>query len=347
MSQIINTAIIGYGKSAKHFHVPLLKSVPGFKVSSVLQRRHDDASNDFKHVNIIRNLKDLLKDDSIDLVILTTPNHLHFEQAFDCLSSAKHVVVEKPFTITTEQSEKLIRLARERGRIVTAFQNRRWDGDYLTLRKIIEEGQIGSVLEFESRYNRYRKLKEEEVWKETSIDGSGILYDLSPHLIDQALQLFGMPDQLFADIRHQRGGQADDWFTIDLFYPNVKVTLRAGMLVSDPTPRFILRGDKGAYVKYGMDIQEEQLSSGLMPGHVGWGVEPESAYGTLFKIVDGEIIKQSVKTLNGNYANFYTGLYDAIVHKRDLPVEPESAKNVIRVIEMAKQSHMERRALSL
>jgi len=347
MSQLINTAIIGYGKSAKHFHVPLLKAVPGFNVTSVLQRSSDEASNDFNNVNIVRNLKDLLKDDAIDLVIITTPNHLHFEQAFDCLNAGKHVVVEKPFTLTTEQSEKLIRIANERNKVVTVFQNRRWDGDYLTLRKIIDEGQIGSILELESRYNRYRKLKKEEVWKETSIDGSGILYDLSPHLIDQALQLFGMPEQIFADIRYQRSGQADDWFTIDLFYSTHKVTLRAGMLVADPTPRFILRGDRGAYVKHGMDVQEEQLSSGKVPNSEGWGIEPESAYGILYTVENGNIKEERVKTLSGNYTDFYVGLRDAIVNKKDPPVEPESAKNVIKIIELAKQSNLERRALSL
>lgn len=347
MSQIVNTAIIGYGKSAKQFHVPLIKSIPGFRVVSVLQRSCDDAKNDFKNINIVRNLKDLLKDDSIDLVVITTPNHLHFEQAFDCLSSDKHVVVEKPFTISSDQSEKLIRIARERERVLTVFQNRRWDGDYLTLRKIIEEGRIGTITEFESSYNRFRKLKKEEVWKETDIDGSGILYDLSPHLIDQALQLFGMPELVFADIRHQRNGKADDWFCIDLFYSKLKVTLKAGMLVSDPTPRFILRGDRGAYVKYGMDVQEAQLESGLLPDQKGWGIEPESDHGILYTTVNGTVEEQSIETLSGNYAEFYIELRDAITHKQDPPVEPESSKNVIKIIERAIQSNQQRKALNL
>lgn len=347
MSQTVNTAIIGYGKSAKQFHVPLLKSNPGFKVTTVLQRSNNDALNEFKNINIVRNLKDLLKDDAIDLVIITTPNHLHFDQAFDCLSADKHVVVEKPFTITTDQAEKLIRVARERERVLTVFQNRRWDGDYLTLRKLMEEGRVGSILEFESNYNRFRRLKKEEVWKETDLDGSGILYDLAPHLIDQALQLFGMPELVFADIRHQRSGKADDWFTIDLFYTNHKVTLKAGMLVSDPTPRFILRGDQGAFVKYGMDVQEEQLASGMLPHQKGWGVEPESDYGILYKIVDGIRKEERIKTIAGNYADFYTELLDAIFNKKDPPVDPESAKNTIKIIERAIQSNQEKRALKL
>lgn len=347
MSKTVNTAILGYGKSAKNFHVPLLKSVPGFKVTSVLQRSKDDALDDFKDITIARNLKDLLKDDSIDLVIVTTPNHLHYEQAFDCLSADKHVVVEKPFTITTEQSEKLIRLAREKERVLTVFQSRRWDGDYLTLKKIIGGGRLGTLLEFESNYNRFRRLKKEEVWKETEIDGSGILYDLSPHLIDQTLQLFGLPEHIYADIKHQRNGKADDWFRIDLFYSKLKVTLKAGMLVSDPTPRFILRGDQGAYIKYGMDVQEEQLASGMLPDQKGWGVEPDSNHGILYTNVDGYVQEETVETLSGNYADFYNGLRDAIVNKEDPPVDPESAKNVIKIIERAIQSSQQKRALSL
>ncbi len=347
MSQTVNTAIIGYGKSAKQFHVPLLKSVPGFKVTTVLQRSKDDALHDFDKINIVRNLKDLLKDDSIDLVIITTPNHLHYEQAFDCLSAGKHVVVEKPFTISTDQSEKLIRVARERGRVLTVFQNRRWDGDYLTLKKIIEEGSLGNILEFESSYNRFRRLKEGEVWKESALDGSGILYDLAPHLIDQALQIFGLPEAVFADIRFQRNGKADDWFSIELFYSNLKVTLKAGMLVSDPTPRFILRGDQGAYVKYGMDVQEGQLASGMNPAQKGWGVEPESDHGILYTNVDGIIQEKPIKTLSGNYADFYLELREAIVNKQDPPVEPESAKNVIKIIERAIESNKSQKSIRI
>tara|TARA_R100001143_G_C3360687_1_gene135324 strand:- start:7287 stop:8330 length:1044 start_codon:yes stop_codon:yes gene_type:complete len=345
MPHTVNTAIIGYGKSAKHFHVPLLKSLPDFKVTTVLQRSKDDALNDIEDVNIVRNLKDLLKDDSIDLVLITTPNHLHFEQAFDSLNADKHVVVEKPFTLTTEESEKLIRIAREKEKVLTVFQNRRWDGDYLTLKKIIEEGQLGTILEFQSSYNRFRRLKKGEVWKESAMDGSGILYDLAPHLIDQSLQLFGLPEYIFADIRHQRNGKADDWFTIDMFYSSLKVTLKAGMLVSDPTPRFILRGDDGAYVKYGMDVQEEQLASGMNPHQKGWGEEPASDHGILYKNVDGAIQEYPIKTLKGNYAKFYMGLQEAIVNKQDPPVDPESAKNVIKIIEIAIESNSSQKLL--
>ncbi|MEX0945673.1 MAG: oxidoreductase [Balneolaceae bacterium] len=347
MNDHIQTAIIGYGKSAKNFHVPLLKAADGFEVRSVLQRTKNDAKEDFPDAKIIRDTKDLLKDDAIDLIFITTPNHLHFDQAFDALSADKHVVVEKPFTITSKEAEKLIRLADSKNKVLTVFQSRRWDGDFYTLKKIIKEGRIGRLLEFESNYHRYRKLKKDGVWKETAIPGSGILYDLSPHLIDQSLQLFGMPDSLYADIRHQRGGEADDWFVIDLYYDDFKVTLRAGMLVTNPTPRFVLRGENGSFVKYGMDIQEEDLASGKSPLDPNWGVDPESNVGTLYLAEKGSFREEKVETLRGDYPAFYKQLRRAILENEEAPVSPDSAKNVIRIIEKSIESSRDRRALPI
>ena len=348
MSRTINTAIIGYGKSSKVFHVPLLKTADGFKVTAVLQRTKDDAKEDFPDVKIYRDYKNLLKDDTIDLIFITTPNHLHFEQAFDALSADKHVVVEKPFTITSEEAEKLIRLADERKRVLTVFQSRRWDGDYYTLRKVIEDDRIGRLIEFEANYNRYRKLKPEGVWKETALPGAGILYDLSPHLIDQSLQLFGMPDRLNADIRHQRKGEADDWFVIDLFYDAFKVTMRAGMLVTDPTPRFVLRGENGSFVKYGMDIQEELLEMGKSPSDDDWGVEPESRFGKLYLMNEnGEIMEEKVETIPGDYPGFYKKLRAAILDKKEPPVSPDTAKDVITIIEKSIESSEKKMSVKL
>lgn len=348
MSRIIKTAIIGYGKSAKNFHVPLLKTSNGFQVIAVHQRTKDDAKKDFTGVKIYREYKDLLKDDNIDLVFITTPNHLHFDQAFDALSADKHVVVEKPFTITSEEAEKLIRLADKKNKVLTVFQSRRWDGDYYTLQKVMKDRRLGRLVEFESNYNRYRKLKPEGVWKETELPGAGILYDLSPHLIDQALQLFGMPEKLSADIRHQRGGEADDWFVIDLFYDHFKVILRAGMLVTDPTPRYVLRGENGSFVKYKMDIQEEDLANGKSPTDQDWGREPESRYGTLYLANDdGKIDEEIVETLPGDYPDFYKKLRDSILDQSEPPVLPDSAKDVIRIIEKAIESSRSRKSIQL
>lgn len=348
MNKTIKTAIIGYGKSSKIFHVPMLKAAEGFEVTAVHQRTKDDAIKDFPDVKIYRDTKNLFKDETIDLVFITTPNHLHFDQAFEALNADKHVVVEKPFTITTEEAEKLIRLAERKGKVLTVFQSRRWDGDYHTLKKVMEEGRIGRLIEFESNYNRYRKLKPEGVWKETAIPGAGVLYDLSPHLIDQSLQLFGMPERLIADVRHQRGGQADDWFVIDLFYDQFKISLRAGMLVTDPTPRYVLRGENGSFVKYGMDIQEEHLAEGKSPTDEDWGIEPESRNGKLYLANEqGEIREERVETLPGDYPVFYKKLRSAILNKGEPPVSPESAKHVITIIEKAIESSQNQKSVQL
>lgn len=219
MREQIQTALIGYGKSAITFHAPLLKSLPDYEIRSVLQRTKSDAKEDFRDVQIVRNLKDLLKDDRVDLVIITTPNHLHFEQAFQALIADKHVVIEKPFTVTSEEAEKLIRLAQTKKRIVTAFHNRRWDGDFLTLRKLVHEKAVGKPVEFISSFGRFRRELRPDAWKEKNLPGSGILYDLAPHLIDQALLLFGKPGKIYADVRTQRGGDTDDFLKLICIIP--------------------------------------------------------------------------------------------------------------------------------
>ncbi|TVR13040.1 MAG: oxidoreductase [Balneolaceae bacterium] len=340
MNRPIQTAIIGYGKAAKIFHVPLLKSSVDFNVISVLQRTKSDAKKDFPEVKIVRDLKDLLKDDTIELVVITTPNHNHFEQAFEALSADKHVVVEKPFTVTSEEAEKLIRLAQSKKRVLTAFQNRRWDGDFLTIKKLINEKSVGQIVEFESAFNRFRNFLRDDAWKEKDLPGSGIMYDLAPHLVDQSVLLFGMPQKVFADIRAQRGGDADDWFEINFYYSGVKVKLKAGMLVPEHSPRMILRGDKGTYIKFGLDLQEQALADGNMPEGENWGQEPEENWGTLYKELNGEIVSERVKTVAGNYPAFYKELAYSIRKKQTPPVLPDTAKNVIKLLELAKESHL-------
>lgn len=347
MREQIQTAIIGYGKSAKVFHAPLLKALPDYEVSSVLQRSKIDSKEDFRDAKIVRNLKDLLKDDRIELVIITTPNHLHFEQAFQALNADKHVVIEKPFTVTSGEAEKLIRLAQKKNRIITAYQNRRWDGDFLTLRKLVHEKSVGEPVEFISSFDRYRSERKENVWKEKKLPGSGILYDLGPHLIDQTLLLFGKPEKVYADIRVQRGGDVDDYFEIDLYYPGLKAKLKAGMLVADETPRFILRGREGAFVKFGKDVQEDALEAKKNPAGSDWGTESPSSYGIIYRPKDGNIEREKIETESGNYLRFYEMLAQAIRKKIDPPVNPDTVKQGIKLIEAALESYQSGRVVSL
>lgn len=334
----IKTGIVGYGKSARFIHSPLIKAAEGMELCGVVQRRGDEASNDWPGVKIYRSFKEIVKDEAIDLFIITTPNHLHFKMAMEALNAGKHVVVEKPFTVTSEEAYKLIKLAGQSGLKLTVFHNRRWDGDILTVHKLVERNAVGRIIEVESRFDRFRKYLREDAWKEKDLPGSGILYDLGPHLIDQAVQLFGNPRTIYADIRSQRGGEADDYFDIDFRYENLKVKLKAGMLVADETPRFIVRGTDGAFVKYGMDPQEEALSGGKSPAAPDWGTESKERWGILNAVKDGEISEKVIETERGMYPEFYTKLVSAIDGEGEVPVAPGEAAEVIRLIELAVES---------
>jgi len=347
MSSTIKTAIIGYGKSAKHFHVPLLKAMDDFEIRSVLQRSKSDSQKDLPDAKLMRDMKDLLKDDRLDLVIITTPNNVHFDQAFQALSADKHVVVEKPFTVTSDSAEKLIRLAESKKRTLTVYHNRRWDNDFLTMKKVLNSKVLGEIVEVESSFNRFRNFLRDDAWKEKDLPGSGILYDISPHLIDQALLLFGNPEKIYADIRAQRDGDADDWFEINLFYPGLKVKLKAGMLVPEPSPRFIIRGKKGTFVKFGLDPQENALAAGKNPKSEEWRREPEQNWGTIYKELNGEIVEEKVETVSGNYLNFYEKLKYAIDQKKEPPVDPRTARKGIRIIEKAIESSRQGKVLDL
>lgn len=344
---MIKTAIVGYGKSAKFFHVPLLKTAPGFEVTSVLQRTKDDSLADFPDAKLVRDMKTLVEDDDLDLVVITSPNTVHFQQTYDALTAGKHVVVEKPFTVTSHEAAELTSLAKRQNRILTIFQNRRWDGDFYTVKEIINSGKLGRIVEYEAAWNRFRNRLREDAWKEKELPGSGILYDLSPHLIDQALLLFGNPTAVYADLQSQRRGDTDDRFDLTLYYDGVKVLLRAGMLVPEQSARFIIRGTKGSFIKYGLDPQEEALAAGLLPNSPGWGRDPEESWGTLFLEKDGIIHTEKIESRAGNYLGFYEELRTAIENDGEIPVLPESGTLIIRIIEKAIESNEKKMAVSL
>ena len=340
MSKPICVGIVGYGSSAKIFHFPIIQSVKGLQIKKVVQRSGRDARDNHPNIEIVQDLKDLLKDDLIDLVVITTPNAIHYDQARLALLADKHVIIEKPMTLSVKEADGLIDLAEKRKRILTTYQNRRWDGDFLTLKKVIDSGRLGRNVEFISNFNRFRNFQRKDAWKEKEVPGSGILYDLSPHLIDQALQLFGTPDTVYADIRKQREGSVvNDYFRIDFGYGDFNATLSAGMLVPEVSPRYILRGTEGSYIKYGMDPQENTLKSGKNPLSKDWGVEEKENWGKLHLFEDGEIHTEDVETEVGGYENFYKNIADAISGTDDLAVTPDQGREVIRMIELAQESH--------
>jgi predicted dehydrogenase len=311
----------------------MIEAVDGLRLAKVVAHRTDDLSA-------------VLDDAEIDLVVVTTPNASHAALAERALTAGKHVVIEKPFATTSADARRLAALARDRGLVLAIHHNRRWDGDFLTVRRIVEAGLLGRLVDFESHFDRFRNTPKPNAWREQEVDGSGILFDLGPHLVDQALALFGLPEAITADVRVQRDlTRTDDRFELILHYENLKVTLEAGMLVRERGPRFALHGTLGSFVKFGMDPQEEALKAGRAPAGPGWGEEPREQWGTLNTEVGGLHVEAKVETIAGAYQSFYENVRDAIGGAA-LVVTPDEAATTVRIVELARQSSAERRTVA-
>jgi predicted dehydrogenase len=325
--------------SGRLFHAPFLQMNPGFELYSVLERSKDLAKTVYPSIRTCRSLDELLGDGNVELVIVNTPNYSHYEYAKKALQAGKHVVVEKPFVVTVAEGEELARLAREKGRLCSVFQNRRWDSDFRTVRQIIDDGSLGKIVEAELHYDRYTPALSPKLHKETPGPGTGVVYDLGPHLIDQALQLFGMPEAVFADVRVLRAdSKVDDYMELLLFYPELRVRLKASYFVREPLPAYNIYGMEGTFHKSRADPQERQLLAGEKPGTEGYGIEPETEQGLLHTEKDGKLVRGHVPTQAGNYAEYYAGICGAIREGRPLPVTAEDGTAVIRVIEGAYKS---------
>lgn len=291
----------------------------------------------------------MLQDPAIDLVVITTPNTLHFDLAREAIEAGKHVIVEKPFTVTFQQGLQLAKLAKQHSRVLSVFQNRRWDADFLTVQKLVRSQQstLGRIVSFESRFDRFRNYSKNG-WRETGRveEGSGVLYDICSHLLDQALVLFGEPEYVTAHVSNQRqleNSQVDDQFLVHLDYKDgVRCTLGAGMLARIPTPRFRLTGTNGSYVKYGLDVQENQLKEGLTPKDGSYGIEKEDSWGELDTQLEVEGVKLHVKgkvdSEQGTYGAYYSNVHDAIHGHAALAVTAEQAAWVVHGIELAIES---------
>jgi predicted dehydrogenase len=348
MAQEINVGLIGYGMAARVFHAPVIQAVPHLRLKKVVERHGDESRRRYPWVEVVRDAATLLQDEEIALVVVATPNISHFDLARQSLLADKHVVVEKPFTTTSAQAQELVQLARQQNRLISVNQNRRWDGDFQTVKKLLESNLVGRLVEYESHFDRFRNYRREGAWREEEGAGSGVLFDLGSHLIDQAQVLFGLPQMITADIRVQRDfGRADDNFELILHYENLKVTLKAGMLVRSPGPRFILHGTEGSFVKYGLDPQEEALKRGRIPSEANWGEEPRELWGTLNTQIGGLHLEGQVETIAGCYQAFYRNLLDAINGRAELAVKPEEASRTIRIIELAMQSSEQKCTVAL
>ena len=344
----ISTAIIGFGLSGKVFHAPFLHTHPGFKIKTVVERHHEDSKEIYPYVEVEKDYKVVLDDPEIDLVAVCTPNTLHFPMVKDCLLAGKHVVIEKPFTPTSAEAYQLIEIAKQQNRKIFVFQNRRFDGDFLTIQNILSQNLLGDIKEFESHFDRFRPDLPDFAWRDENLPGGGILFDLGSHLIDQAVTLFGEPEAIFADIRKQRAGsKVDDYFEVQLYFRDTKAILKAGMMVRQLGPRFILHGNKGSFVKYGLDPQEGRLVEGLMPHNPEWGKESEENWGWMNTNIGDLNYDGNIETCAGAYQRFYKNVYDVIVNGSEMSIKPEEAAQVINLIEMAFESNRTGRILSL
>lgn len=342
----IRIALLSYGMSGEVFHGPLLQAHGGFEVVAVLQR---DASKAPRHpYPLVHDYDSLLRNEKLDVVVVNTPNETHYAYALQALRAGKHVIVEKPFTVTVQEADELIAVAKEKALLLTVFQNRRWDADFLTVRQVVEKKLLGKLVECEIHYDRYRNYIETNTWKEEPKPGTGILYNLGSHLLDQALVLFGMPRYLDARMGIQRpGGKVDDFFDIRMEYENLLVILKSSYLVREQGPRFILHGTEGSYIKAGIDPQEQALKDKKIPGTAGWGSEPKEYWGKLNTDIDGRHVEGPYETVPGNYLCFYNNVYDALSAGTPLAVKAEEARNVIRLIEACQESNRKRSAVQI
>jgi scyllo-inositol 2-dehydrogenase (NADP+) len=339
MSKQINTAFASFGMSGLVFHGPLLSIHNGFHIHKILERSKNLSKSRYPEATVVRNFDDLLTDD-IELVIVNTPDHTHYEYTKKALEAGKHVVVEKPFVQNTELGKELIDLADKKGLVLTVFQNRRWDGDFMTVRKVIESKMLGKLVEYEAHFDRYRNFIQPDTWKEDPGTGTGILFNLGSHMIDQAVVLFGKPAFVSADIRHMRpGSKVDDYYDINLFYDDVKVKVKSSYLVREEGPRYILHGTEGSFLKWGIDPQEAALKKGGLPTDEGWGVEDEEDWGVLNTGLDGLHMEGRIETLTGDYSRFYKNVYETICNGAELAVKPKESLLGVEIINAAFESN--------
>ena len=344
----IKTALLSYGMSGKVFHAPFIAAHPGFQLAGAWERSHKNIQQDYPDAISYPTLEAVLADETIELVIVNTPNNTHFEYATKVLLANKHVVVEKAFTTTAAEGEALKALAKKQHKKITVYQNRRFDSDTRTVEKVIAQNLLGKIVEAEFHYDRFKPIVGPKVHKETPGPGAGLLMDLGPHLIDEALHIFGMPQALFADIRITRPlSRVDDWFDILLYYPALTVRLKASGFVREAIPANVVHGTKGSFIKTRGDIQEADLLAGKKPGGSDWGIEPESEQGLLHTERDGEVIKEHITSSKGNYGDYYEGVYHALTTDQPMPVSADEGIRTIVIIEAAVKSNKERKVIEL
>jgi scyllo-inositol 2-dehydrogenase (NADP+) len=331
----LRVGLVGFGLAGRILHTPLIRSA-GLEIVAVVTRQTAAVKELLPAANVYTDVESMLSIPRLDLVVITSPNNLHLPHALLALQAGAHVVVDKPLAISPQAAQQIVAAAHAAGRLLTVFQNRRWDSDFLTVRRLLEQGTLGGVLQFEARWDRLSPTVRDR-WREQEQAGGGLLNDLGPHLIDQALCLFGQPDWLQADVYIQRpGATVDDAFEIRMSYGALRVVLSASCMVSHPAPRFFLHGTAGTFVKHGLDLQESQLKSAMDPDSADFGVEPATQWGRFVDAHSGH--DNPVAAERGNWRHFYQQLRGSIETRQPLPVAASDALTALRIIEAARHS---------
>jgi len=340
----IKIALASFGMSGMVFHAPLIDTNPNYKLVKILERSRDNAKELYPHVKSVKSYDNVLLDPEVEVIVVNTPDIHHYPMAKKALEAGKHVIVEKPFVLESVHGEELIKLAKSKNLLLTVFHNRRWDADFLTVTKIIQKKMVGNLKEYIANFERYRPTVSPKTnWKDSAESHSGTIYNLGAHSIDQALVLFGMPKWLFANVRCVReNAETDDAYDIFLGYDDVKVHLRSSYLAKEESPRFLLHGTHGSFMKYGMDSQEDDLKEGLTPIEGAWGKDMMELYGTLNSTINEMEFAGDITSEDGNYPYFYENFYQTLRNGGELAVKPTEANNVIRIIEAAMKSSNEK-----
>jgi len=342
--------LIGFSIGGHVFHAPFIASNPDLELYKVTARKEEQQkmlAERYPEAIAVLTADDIIHDPAVDIVVIATSNDVHYSLAKQALEAGKHVIVEKPFTNTSVEADELIALAKAKDLLLSVHHNARFHSDYKTVQRLLNEGRLGRVVSYEARFDRFRNFLRPGAWREEAGPGSGIHYDLGAHLIDQALQLFGHPEAVFADLRVQRdGAKAIDDFEYILSYPRLKVTLRGQMLAKEATPRFAIYGMNGSFVKKGVDPQEVLLRAGARPENdPSWGVEPAGIQGSLSLFIDGQDEHELVTSEIGSGQDFYINIVAALNKEEDVFVKPEQARDVIRILELGDQSWREQRTV--
>lgn len=338
--EIIRTGLAAFGMSGQLFHAPFISTNPHFELTAIVEHSKNIAADYYPLARVVRTLDEMIAMEDIDLVVVNTPDSTHYDYAKKALMAGKNVVVEKPITTTLAQLDELIAIADERGLMLSAYQNRRYDSDFLTVKEVIAKGVLGRLVEFESTFPRYRREINHASWKETGVQGGGLTYNLGSHLIDQAVQLFGIPEAIYSDTAILRdGGFVDDYFMIHFIRPSkmpeLRVTLKSSYLMCESEPRFVLHGTDGSFVKYGLDPQEASLKEDILPVGSTWGEEDESIWGTLHTNKKGIDKIEKYPSCRGNYGLFYDDICQHLLYARKLESDARNVRTVIDIIEKA------------